>query len=162
MVTVGVSFEAWYEAEHPRLLGLLCAATGDLDAAAEATDEAFARALARWDRVSQMESPSGWTYRVALNAVRKQMRKRTRERRHADAEVRGFVPASRPEVWDAVRELPARQAEAVLLRYVADLPEAEIARAMRVKRGTVASLLSSARARLALLLADELEPEEMQ
>jgi len=161
MAAVAQSFESWYEREHPRLLGLLCAATGNVERAAEATDEAFARALARWERVSRMESPSGWTYRVALNVVRKQMRQRERERRHPGTkEPERCVPASQPEVWEAVRALPARQAEAVLLRYVADLPEAEIASVMRVKRGTVASLLSAARGRLAVLLAEELE--EMQ
>jgi hypothetical protein len=40
------------------VVGTLTVVSGDPDAAAEAADEAFARALARWDRVSVMESPA--------------------------------------------------------------------------------------------------------
>jgi RNA polymerase sigma-70 factor (ECF subfamily) len=46
---------------------------------------------------------------------------------------------------------------AVALRYLADLPEAEIATVMGVSRGTVASTLSSARRHLARLLVPEEE-----
>ena len=59
------------------------------------------------------------------------------------------------EVWDAVATLSDRQREAIVLRFVADLPEAEIARAMKVSRGTVASTLADARKSLAKYLADE-------
>ena len=55
-----------------------------------------------------------------------------------------------------VRTLSDRQAQAIVLRYIADLPEAEIAEVMGIARGTVASTLFDARARLAELLG---EPE---
>ncbi|HEX5096292.1 MAG TPA: sigma factor-like helix-turn-helix DNA-binding protein, partial [Acidimicrobiia bacterium] len=64
------------------------------------------------------------------------------------------VPATDPELWAAVRTLPPRQCQAIALRFVADLPEAEIASVMGVARGTVASTLADARARLAQLLAE--------
>jgi RNA polymerase sigma-70 factor (ECF subfamily) len=57
-------------------------------------------------------------------------------------------------VWDAVRGLPDRQRLAVVLRYIADLTEADIALVMGVTRGTVASSLATARARLNGLLLD--------
>ena len=53
-----------------------------------------------------------------------------------------------PDLWDAVRSLPARQREAIVLRYVVDLEQHEIADAMGVTAGTVASTLHAARARL--------------
>ena len=40
--------------------------SGQRDLAADATDEAFSRALERWDRVGCMESPAGWTYRTRI------------------------------------------------------------------------------------------------
>ena len=52
-----------------------------------------------------------------------------------------------------VADLPPRTRTAVALRYVADLTEAQVAEAMNVSRGTVASTLSSARQRLAAVLA---------
>jgi predicted RNA polymerase sigma factor len=71
----GIEFEAWYRREHPRLIGSLAALSGREDVAADAADEAFARALARWPRVSKMASPGGWTYRVALNELRRRLRR---------------------------------------------------------------------------------------
>ena len=41
-------FEVWYRREHPRVLATCAALSGDAAAAAEATDEAFVRALERW------------------------------------------------------------------------------------------------------------------
>ena len=154
----GIDFEQWYRREHPRVVGTLTALCGRADVAAESTDEAFARALARWPRVSRMASPGGWTYRVALNDLRRRMRRAATERRaidqlHAPSEV-----LDRPvddDVWRSVRALPDRQRVAVVLRYVADLREADIAEAMQVSRGTVASNLSDARRSLARFLTDD-------
>lgn len=151
-------FEAWYRAEHPRLLASLILLTGNLDVARDATDEALARALAHWDRVGAMESPGGWTYRVALNVVRRRQRRAALEQRLLlrRLPVPTFVPPDEAaELWEMVRALPERQRTAVVLRYLADLPEHEIADLMGVARGTVAATLSAARTRLARLLAEE-------
>ncbi len=58
-------------------------------------------------------------------------------------------------VLAAIRALPGRQREALVLRYYADLSEAEIARAMGVSRGTVKSTTSRAVAALARMLQEE-------
>lgn len=143
-----VDFSAWYEDEHPRVLGVLCALSGELDVAREATDEAFVRAFAKWERVRKMDSPGGWTYRVALNELRRSLRKHARERAARTREHAQLVPATDPDLWDLVRRLPERQRFAVVLRYVADLPEQAIADVMGVTRSTAASTLTQARDRL--------------
>ncbi|MST33895.1 hypothetical protein GHK86_14350, partial [Acidimicrobiaceae bacterium USS-CC1] len=74
-------FAAWYEAHHPRLVTVLRAVTTDADAAADAADEAMARCLLHWERVRHMASPAGWTYRVALNELRRVGRRRALEQR---------------------------------------------------------------------------------
>ncbi len=155
-----LTFSAWYEREHPRVLGALVALSGDVGLAAEVTDEAFTEALVRWPRVSMMASPAGWTHRVALNGLRRRHRRRGTESRalavvgarlgpHGETD-----PVGHPEVWSAVRGLPEKQRVAIVLRYVADLPEAAIAETMGVSRGTVASNLSDARRTLAVALRD--------
>ena len=160
MDVVGRSFEEWYRASYARLHTSVLALTGDREVASDVTDEAFTRAWRHWRRVAQMEAPGGWVYRVALNLVRSRARRRTVERR---ALVRLAAPAdvsaSAGEVWALVRELPERQRQAVVLRYVADLDEYEIASAMGVTRGTVASTLFDARRRLASALE---EPDVME
>ncbi|SRR6266516_4603373 len=55
----------------------------------------------------------------------------------------------------ALRRLPPRQREVVVLRYFADLPEQETAVAMGVSCGTVKSTTSRALAALARMLQEE-------
>ncbi len=157
-------FADWYAAERPRVLAALTALSGRSDAAAEATDEAFARAYARWDRVARMDAPGGWTYRVALNVLRKTMRRSARggELHAAAVGGNGVVASAEPaddELWLLVRALPPRQRTAIVLRYVADQSEVAIAAAMGVRRSTVASTLTQARARLAEQLHDRVTQE---
>jgi RNA polymerase sigma-70 factor (ECF subfamily) len=147
-------FEDWYHQHHPRLVASLTALSGDPDAAAEAADEAFVRAYERWRRVSTMESPAGWVHQVGANALRRQKRRWTMEgRRNRPGADTVHPPLPQPELWAAVRGLPPRQREAVVLRYLGDLPEAEIATAMGISRGTVSSTLADARRSLERILA---------
>jgi RNA polymerase sigma-70 factor (ECF subfamily) len=153
-------FADWYRAEHPKVVGSMLVLCGDPDLANEVTDEAFARALSRWARVERMASPGGWTHRVALNQLRRTMRRRSMEAKRITVVESVPAIAEHVEVWEAVAVLPDRQREAVVLRYVADLPESEIATAMKVSRGTVASTLADARKSLAKYLADEAIEEQ--
>ncbi len=155
-MSVSGSFEAWYRDEHRQVLASCVALCGDLDVAREATDEAFSRALGRWERVSAMTSPGAWVCTVALNCVRRSFRRRRRELlRRLPPDGRWVEPdASSPGLWEAVRSLPARQRTAVVLRYVGDYTEVEIAEVMGVARGTVAATLSAARAALAKKLGE--------
>jgi RNA polymerase sigma factor (sigma-70 family) len=157
-------FGAWYQEEHPRVLAALTVASGRADVAREATDEAFVRAYERWERVRRMASPGGWLYRVALNDLRRRCRRQAIERelmrrRRPGDEAASAPAALDPQVWDAVRALPLRQRTAVALRYVLDLPEADVARLMGVTRGAASATLTTARRRLEGLLAEgETEP----
>lgn len=150
------SFESWYRAEHPRLVTSLLLVCGDLSDAQDAADEALASALARWSRVGAMASPGGWTYRVAINVLRRRGRRRTLETRALRRVAHeSHVPAPAGEAWEAVRQLPARQREAVVLRYIGDLTEQDVARVMGIRRGTVSATLADALRNLAQLLDDE-------
>ena len=127
--------------------------TGDIDMSADAVSEAFARALEHWSRVSAMANPTGWTYRVALNVARRSARRSTMERRLlARTPKPPDVPAPAGELWAIVGVLPRRQREVVVLRYIADFPEAEIASVLGISRSTVSSTLADARRRLGSLL----------
>jgi RNA polymerase sigma-70 factor (ECF subfamily) len=156
-VTRSRDFEDWYGNQHRRLFASLVVLSGDREIAQDAAAEALARALQHWPRVSTMTSPEGWVYRVAVNVMRRSARRRALEKRLTRRLcVDEVVPAPAGEVWDLVRALPDRQRTAVVLRYVADLAEGEIAEVMGVTRGTVASTLSDARRSLAYVLT---EPE---
>jgi RNA polymerase sigma-70 factor, ECF subfamily len=146
-----IEFSEWYEAEYSRLVVLLALSTGSREVGEDAAAEAFARAYEKWDRVRRMETPTGWTYTVGLNAARKKLRRvaleRSLLRRQKPAEFT-TSPPDLSELREAVEELPDRQRTAVLLRYYADLPESEIAKIMKVSPGTIAKTLHVARKRL--------------
>jgi RNA polymerase sigma factor (sigma-70 family) len=59
------------------------------------------------------------------------------------------------EVWSALAALPARQRAAVVLRYVEDLSERDIAAVLKCRPGTVKSMLSRARDVLRKELSDD-------
>jgi RNA polymerase sigma factor (sigma-70 family) len=69
------------------------------------------------------------------------------------------VPAPAIELWTVVATLSRRQREVVVLRYIADFPEIEIARVLGVSRSTVSSTLADAHRRLGSLL-DEGEDDD--
>ena len=154
-------FEEWFRLEYPQVQGSLILAIGDSDIAEDSAAEAFARAYERWDRVRAMERPMGWVYTVALNLARRKLRRRAMERRlllkfHPRTEL---PPESGFELWDLVRTLPPRERTAVVLRYGADLREADVAKAMGISAGTVAKTLNVARSRLGLALENSTYPK---
>lgn len=159
------TFDPWYRAVHPRLVAAMVLTTGRLDDAADVADEAMARALERWDRVSVMPSPEGWAFQVAFNLVKRRGRRRTLEatvlRRVQPRGVDAFVPPPAGEAWEMVKTLPKRQREVVVLRYVADLPEAEIAAALGISRGTVSSTLADAKKTLGTWLRADDEQNDV-
>jgi RNA polymerase sigma-70 factor (ECF subfamily) len=148
----GRDFDSWYRAEWPNLVAAVALVAGDRDVAQDITAEAFARALERWEVVSMMVSPEGWTYVVAVNALRRRGRRNAFERQalaglaaSASASAETEEPS---ELWKLVGALPERERIAVGLRYGAGLTEAEIAAALGVAVGTVSATLNHARQKL--------------
>lgn len=107
-------FEEWYVRERPVILSACLALSGDLDAAREAVDEAFTRALERWTTVGAMASPGGWTQTVALNYLRRRLRRRPPRRWHERDPAEPDLPDR--DLWAAVGSLARRQQTAVVLR----------------------------------------------
>lgn len=156
-------FEGWYRREHPRLVGLLAVQAGDVEVAEEAVSEAFVRAFERWDRVADMAEPEGWVYRVAVNVLKRRHRRRRVERvlllrERSEPQP---PPALDGDVWEAVRRLAPRQRQAVALRYVGGLTEAEVAERMGVAVGTVSATLHHARRNLEAHLSDLREAQDV-
>ena len=103
----------------------------------------LATALAGFDGRSAFTS---WLYRIVINAVRDRQRQGARRSRQVAALELVSAEAAAPEqesamaerqVWDAVRRLPDKQRDAVLLVYGEDMSHAEAAAIMGAKESTV-------------------------
>lgn len=140
---------------------------GGRQQAEDAVQEALVRAWQRRATGEPVTSWEAWLATTAANAVRMELRTRDAERRAlgrlatagaASAADDGH-DATRDlvtgDLGDAVRRLPAREREVVVLHYVADLPVAEIAGRLGVAPGTVKRALHDARRRLAARLTPQ-------
>ena len=156
----GIAFDEFYESYFERVARALVVAGADRDQAREASQEAFARALRRWRKVRDMDRPDAWVYVVAMNQLRdhwrRDERRRERESRVDDsaADNTGGV-ATRLSVREAIATLPPRQRQAVVLRYLADLPLADVADAMGCATGTVKATLHQAMKAMRVELDEE-------
>jgi RNA polymerase sigma factor (sigma-70 family) len=107
-----------------------------------------------------VHNPLAYLRQSVVNLARSELRRRLVRLRHAprpmpdaaSAEEGACAAISRQEVIVALRRIPARQREAVVLRFWADLPEAEIADLMGVTVGAVKSYISRGLSRLGPLL----------
>lgn len=158
------SFETFYVAQISGVTALAYALTGSWATAEDLAQEAFARALRDWDRVGVYGRPDGWVRTVTMNLATSRFRRlRTEAKalarlgRDRDAASGEPLAADVEQFLNAVRSLPRRQAQAAVLRYVDDLPLAEVAEVMGCAEGTVKAHLHRARARLLeqLRLVDE-------
>jgi RNA polymerase sigma-70 factor, ECF subfamily len=150
---VDPGFRELYEREFATVFRTTLLVCGDRQVAEDATQEAFSRALARWRRLRHHPSPGGWVTTTALNAARRSLRRTPKLRADEGAASEGDT-ADRVALVSAIRDLPARQQEAVALHYLLDLPVAETATAMGVDAGTVKTHLSRAREALNRALRD--------
>ncbi len=151
-----MDFTRFFEESSPGLLRLCYLATLDTEAAADAAQEAMARAWRDWERVgAQGGDPGAWTRTVALNLCRDRWRRTRVARDRAPA-----APAPRPDdlpdvdLRRALAGLTTRQREAVVLRYWVDLDLAGVATAMAVSVGSVKQHLARAHRHLAAELGD--------
>jgi RNA polymerase sigma-70 factor (ECF subfamily) len=143
-------FEDFYRSRREQVFRGLTLTLRDRDLAADATDEAMARAYQHWRSVRSYSNPEGWVYRVGLNWARSRMRRTGREVRGFRLEDRPapeFTPAD-PAMAAALEELPLQQRSVVVLRFYFDWSTERVAKALGVPHGTVKSRLSRALERL--------------
>ncbi|HEY4376095.1 MAG TPA: sigma-70 family RNA polymerase sigma factor, partial [Acidimicrobiales bacterium] len=108
------------------------------------TQDAMVRVLRKWRTI---DHPDHYARRAVVNACNSHHRRRALARRHPQPGPESYELEAQ-ELSDALAQLPPRQRAALVLRYWGDLPEADIADAIGVKRSTVASLLRRAHAQL--------------
>jgi RNA polymerase sigma-70 factor (sigma-E family) len=144
-------FAEFFRSSWDPCLRAVAASTGDLERAEEQVAEAFSRAWVSWRKVSRHPAPRAWVVRTALNAGTSWWRRRSRELpltgRAAEASVHAATGLD-AAVLAALRRLPARQREVLVLRVFLDLDVETTAAHLGIAPGTVRAHLSRAVAAL--------------
>ena len=86
---------ALFRDHYTRLVRALAVVCGDGELAADAVQEAFARAHTRWRTIRHYDDPVGWVRRVAINLLRDDRRRNTRKRRAVER-MAAMTPATTP------------------------------------------------------------------
>jgi RNA polymerase sigma-70 factor (sigma-E family) len=144
-----VPFDAWVAVRGPALLRLAYTLTGNTADAEDVVQEALARALPRWGRISHVDDVDAYVRRMVVNAHTSWWRK-FRRRESPVEQVRdsvatapgGLLPDQRAGLWAACQALPESQRTAIVLRYYEQLEYAEIAELTGVREGSVRARVS--------------------
>ena len=155
---------ALYTAHAVGLIRLAVIMLGDRPAAEDVVQDAFCGLYLRWGQLADPARALGYVRSSTLNGCRSELRHRVRAQRRdsqapaqvlaASAEQAALVGEEHRQVLGALRRLPDRQREALVLRFYLDLTEPEIAQSMGVSPGTVKSTTSRGLAALGRLLGE--------
>ncbi len=111
----------------------------------DAAAEALAYGWENWDRVSEMENPVGYLYRVGQTQGRRMTRRRSPVLPHVDAVA---MPWVEPGLPSAMRRLSHKQRQVVFLLHAYDWSMTEVAELLGVSKATVQSYSDRAMRRL--------------
>jgi len=148
------SFEDGFRDIYPRLVRTLMVACGDRELSCDIAQDALAKSFANWKKVNELEMPSAWVKKVAINQLKDEFRKQTKRKTYASntlelstiESIEKSLPT--PMAVDfsrALMELAPQQRIVAALSFVDDMSEAEIAQTMGISKGTVKTHLHHAR-----------------
>jgi RNA polymerase sigma-70 factor (sigma-E family) len=161
------ALELLYAAHWRRLVRLAVLLVQDVGTAEEIVQECFVAVHGRWNRLNDPDKALAYLRQSVVNRSRSHLRHLAVVRRHADrepppepavgADHTAYDQARRATVLAALRALPRRQREVLVLRYYLDLSEAEIADTLGISRGAVKSHASRGATALRAQLGEVLE-----
>ncbi|MFE6281039.1 SigE family RNA polymerase sigma factor [Streptomyces sp. NPDC057877] len=147
-------FRSFVDSRWPRLLRTAYLLTGHHQDAEDLVQAALVRAYTRWERVRSAHNPEAYVWRILINTNADRLRRR----RFGEWLTHWLPERSAPDCTDqlvergvlleALRALPARQRATVVLRYLEDRSESEVAELLGTSVGTVRSQTARALARL--------------
>jgi len=160
------SFEEFVARGSASLLRSAYLLTGDRGSAEELLQVALVRVGRRWD--AAREAPQAYAHRVLVNLLHDRRRRLSRRvveapleeliERHDSAGDNADALIDRVLLASAVRRLPTRQREVVVLRFFADLSVSETAAAIAASEGTVKTHTSRALNTLRGALSESVAP----
>ena len=138
---------------------------GSRTAAEDAVQDAFCGLFRKWHQLSDPGKALPYVRSAVMNRCRSELRRQARLERRADhnhrplgaesPEQAAILGEEHRDVLAALRRLPDRQREVLILRFYLDMDEQEIATALRISRGTVKSTTSRGVAALGRMLGEQ-------
>lgn len=158
-----VDVVAIYRSQWHAMVRLAVLLVQDVPSAEDAVQDAFVSLHRHCAQLHDPEAAIGYLRTAVVNRCRSLIRRRAVARRHVrlvgtDPTAVGNDPSAQEDdhVMAAIRTLPRRTREVIVLRYWADLSEAQIADTLGVSTGTVKSTASRGLVRLREMLGDAL------
>ncbi len=127
-----------YREEYAPMVRLAHLITGSNEVAEDIVQESFVKMYRSWDRAVQ---PGAYLRMIVVNECRTWHRRRRMERERLPRPVPEAVEPESRELLDALARLGLRQRSALVLRFYADLSEADVAKALGCRPGTAKSLV---------------------
>ena len=151
-----------YESHYVALVREATLLVGDFATAEDVVQDCFIALHRAWWRVRDTSTALFYLRRSVINKSRSVLRRRVVADRHSplpepplpSAEESALAVVQLSSVRAALRALPVRQREVLVLRYYADLSETQIAAVMGISRGSVKIHAARARDALRAALAD--------
>ena len=140
------TFTAFYEAHYERVFRAAALFCGEREVARDASQEAFVRAFERWGRLEGASWADGWVMTTAFNLCRRSLRRKTPPSPDPAANIPSpSKPAERLDLVNALRRLPHRQRQVLVLHYYGDHTIEAIARMLDLSTGSVKTHLTRGR-----------------
>jgi RNA polymerase sigma-70 factor (sigma-E family) len=151
---------AAYQTHYDVLVRTAAMLVGDVATAEDVVQDSFIAMHRAWWRLRDTSRTLPYLRRAVINKSRSVLRHRAVADRHLrrqipelpSAEESALAGVQRSSVLEALNALPSRQREVVILRYYADLSEAEIAATLGISRGAVKSHTARAKGSLRTVL----------
>lgn len=153
---------ALYTAHYRKLVRIAALLLDDVGVSEEVVQDAYIKMHSAWSRIRDPQAAEAYLRTTVANLARSRMRRRLVAQKHApkplpdaaSAEHGALESLERDRVIEALAGLPPRQRECLVLRYYADLSEAQIAETMGISPGAVKSHASRGMAALRARLAE--------
>ena len=158
-----LAIAAMYDTEYRSLVRMSAMLLGDVGSAEEVVQDSFIATRAAWRGLRDFDKGVHYLRRSVMNRSRSVLRHRAVVDKHApapepdmpSAEHAAIARLQRTAVITALRSLPARQREALVLRFYLDLSEEQVAAAMQISQGAVKSHTARGKAALRSILEPE-------
>ena len=163
MTEADLAIAALYDTEYRSLVRMSAVLLGDVASAEEIVQDSFIAVHAAWRGLREIDKGVHYLRRTVMNRSRSLLRHRAVVEKHMpasepdmpSAEHAAIARLQRTAVIAALRTLPTRQREALVLKYYLDLSEEQVAAAMQISQGAVKSHTARGKAALRSLLEPE-------